>query len=114
MIDHFKQFLLSPTTMENLNEIIWYADISIIYSSFIFPIRYTNAQIEVQSVCECLVRLFGAFPDLEPSSRISWNDIRKILRRSDFKLWVQNLAVHVEFIDIKYISICNPTDMTIL
>lgn len=84
-LDHFKQFLLSPNTMENLNEIIW----------------YTNAQVEVQSVCECLVRLFGAFPELDSTSRISWIDMRRILKRSDFKLWLANLAVNVEFIDIK-------------
>lgn len=84
-IDHFRQFLLSPNIMENLNEIIW----------------YTNAQIEVQTVCECLVRLFGAFPDLSSTSRVSWIETRRVLKRSDFKLWLQNLAVNVEFIDIK-------------
>lgn len=83
-LDHYKQFLLSPTTMENLNETIW----------------YTNAQVEVQSVCECLVRLFGAYPELESTSRVSWTDMRRVLKRSDFKLWLANLAVNVEFIEI--------------
>lgn len=49
------------------------------------------------------MRLFGAYPELDSTSRISWIDIRRILKRSDFKLWLANLAVNVEFIDIKYV-----------
>jgi len=84
-LDHFRQFLMVPTTMENLNEIIW----------------YTNAQIEVQSVCECLVRLFGAYKDIDSETRISWIEIRKTMRKQEFKLWIANLAVNVEFVDIQ-------------
>lgn len=84
-LDHFKQFLLSPTTMENLSEIIW----------------YTNPQAEVQSVCECLLRLFGAYPHTDSTTRPSWHEMRRILKRSDFKLWMLNLAVNIEFVDIK-------------
>jgi hypothetical protein len=82
-LDHYRSFLTIPGSTEHLSEIIW----------------YTNVAPEVQTVCECLVRLRGgiSLPDTE---RMSWNDIRKIIKKSDFKLWLHCLGANVEFINI--------------
>ncbi|KAJ3334896.1 hypothetical protein HDU91_002463 [Kappamyces sp. JEL0680] len=83
-LDHFRNFLIDPKTQQHLTEVIWYA----------------NAPIEVQSVCECLVRLKGGV-DLPDDERMSWTEIRKVLKRTEFKLWLNSLATNVDFIDIR-------------
>jgi hypothetical protein len=80
-MDHYRGFLSAPATNDFLTEIIWYA----------------NVPREVQIVMECLCRLKGgiAQPDNE---RMEWIDIKKIIKRSDFRMWLACLATNVEFI----------------
>jgi F-box domain len=83
LLDHYKDFLTVPTIQENLNEVIW----------------YSSAPYEVQAVVECLVRLKGGIT-VDRDERITWADLKKILKSFDFKLWMTSLATNVEFIDI--------------
>jgi hypothetical protein len=83
-LGHYRDFLNVPGTVENLSEVI----------------SYINVQHEVQMVCECLVRLRGgvATPYTE---RMTWKDIRTRMKKSDFKIWLYNLSINVEFIDLE-------------
>ena len=83
LLEHYKDFLTVPTIQENLNEVIW----------------YSNAPYEVQAVVECLVRLRGGVTS-ERDERISWMELKKTLKSTDFKLWMTSLSTNVEFIQI--------------
>jgi hypothetical protein len=82
-LDHYREFLTAPGNAENLSEVLW----------------YSNVPPEVQTVCECLVRLRGgiALPD---SERMAWADIKRIMKKSDFKLWLHCISTNVEFVNI--------------
>lgn len=82
-LEHYKGFLNVPSIHENLSEVIWYA----------------AAPPEVQSVCECLVRLYLG-SNQPPVDKMEWNDIRRVMKKSEFKLWVHCLSTNVEFIKI--------------
>ncbi|KAJ3325348.1 hypothetical protein HDV06_004207 [Boothiomyces sp. JEL0866] len=83
LLVHFREFLTAPSTAENLTEVTWFA----------------NAPPEVQVVCECLCRLKGGI-DLPDDVRMSWSDIRRIMKKQDFKMWLMCLATNVDFISI--------------
>ncbi|KAI8894983.1 hypothetical protein BC833DRAFT_567863 [Globomyces pollinis-pini] len=57
-------------------------------------IWFSNPPVELQTVCECLCRL-------KATERMNWTDIRKIMKKSDFKLWLLCLSTNVDSISIK-------------
>jgi hypothetical protein len=82
-LEHYREFLTVPGGAEHLSEVLW----------------YSNVPLEVQTVCECLVRLRGGVT-LPGTERMQWADIKKSMKRSDFKLWLHCLSSNVEFISI--------------
>ncbi|KAJ3268836.1 hypothetical protein HDV01_002155 [Terramyces sp. JEL0728] len=83
LLVHFREFLTAPSTAENLTEVTWFA----------------NAPPEVQVVCECLCRLKGGI-DLPDDVRMPWGDIRRIMKKQDFKMWLMCLSTNVDFVSI--------------
>ena len=78
LLEHYREFLL-PDTSEFLNELCWYATVP----------------REVRIVVQCILRLKGH------SNANTWSEQRKILKSTDFRLWINSLPVHVNHIDIK-------------
>lgn len=82
LLAHYRDFLLVPTIHENLTEVVW----------------YSNAPFEVQAVAECLVRLKGGV-NLPDEERMPWSELRRIMKRADFKMWISSLSTNIEKVD---------------
>lgn len=83
LLEHYRGFLNPPTLNDDLTEVVW----------------YTNVREELKVVLECLCRLKGGvmLPDNE---RMHWPEIKNMLKKSDFRLWISSLLTNVEFIKI--------------
>lgn len=84
-LTHYKSFLTDPNIVESMEEAQW----------------IVVAPVEVQTICECLVRLYGAIEE-DDSTRISWLNIRCIMRLDDFKTWLVSLSDNVDHVPYQY------------
>ena len=77
-LEHYREFLLADMN-EFVSELCYYLEVP----------------IEVRVVAQCLLRLYGN------ANAKTWAEQRKIMKSTDFRLWLNSLPVLVKEIDIK-------------